>query len=129
MEGLVHRRLPGIDEHRLLFTGRDALDRVFQLVEPVVDRVGVGGGALGLALEAARYGLVEGAQGLGVGGVVLEEGEPVPEEGPVGLLLLLGDDAVGLAECDDLREALLDGLEHGGVVVVGIRCDGPDGPS
>ena len=64
--------------------------------------------ALGLPLEAARYGLVEGAQGLGVGGVVLE-GEPVPE-GTEGLLLLLGDDPVSLADRDALREALLDGL-------------------
>ena len=54
LEGLVRRGLPGVDEQRLLLTGRDALDRSFQFIEPVVVRVGVGGSALGLALETAR---------------------------------------------------------------------------
>ena len=88
-----------------MLAGRDALDRSFQLVELVVVRVGVGGGALGPVLEAGRYGFVQGAQRLEVGGVVLE-GEPVPE-GPQRPLLLLGDDAVTLAESDALGEALL----------------------
>ena len=63
-----------------------------------------------------------------LGSAVWSEGEPVPE-GPQRLLLLLGDDAVSLADRDTLGEALLDGLEDAGVVVVRIGCDGPDGPA
>ena len=110
-----------------MFTGRDALYGAFQFVQLVVVRVGVGGGALGLVLESARYGLVEGLEGFGVGGVVLE-GEPVPE-GPEDLLLLLGDDTISLAGGDALGEALLDGPENAGVVVVGVGCDAPEGPA
>ena len=100
---------------------------LFELVEPVVVGGCVGGGALGLALEPARYGLGHGVEGFGVGGVVLE-GELVPE-GSERLLLLLGDDAVSLAEGHALGEAMLDGLGDAGVVVVGVGCDGPEGPA
>ena len=56
------------------------------------------------------------------------EGEPVPE-GPEGLLLLLGNDAVSLADRGALREALLDSLEDADVVVVRVDCDAPEGPA